>query len=652
MKTLKSHEIIPYIFALGLAGIPMFQMQSLADPTLLSRQIYIGFLLLMGLIIHHSNANEASIILPKPIIYLTIIWLACALFGAFYAKNIEETWYTSSKIILYISAIWLVYGMLQRNSITLKHISSGITLASLISLVLLILEMLNKHQAGTQLWEQKNLYAIQSVFGHKNLYASFQLLCLPFIFYFTQSKHFLTKGLAISVFVLTLLSIGLIQTKSVMLGITLSVAIIIPLASVYVWEGEKSKYRLVLALYVLLIMAASILIYLKQEKFTLLLNNDTLKERILLWKNTFKMIQEYFPFGVGAGNWQIYFPKYGLQDFMQTNYLISDGYTTFQRPHSDFLWVLSELGLLGFATYLGLFIYVFFKGINTLRNTQLYHQKIFLLVVLATFIAYVFVAMVDFPLERNEHQLLLALIFCILLGSDQNRNAVISNKNKLVSIALACFISITIGYSLNRAKDEKHSKKMIQAHAQGNWNLIAAEASKINKKLYTIDNFSIPIAWYQGIAQYGMNNPALAKKYFEEAYQTNPYQVHVLNNMAGMQEQAGNHELAIKLYDELLAISPTQPDAILNKSAVLYNQKKYATAMACLYQFKHDVSNIQYIQFLKAIGFAYLKQELEKDHSPANPLALKSIADPDFIVFYFKWNKEKKHLFSDLKWPN
>jgi O-antigen ligase len=652
MKTIKSHEIIPYIFALGLAGIPLFQMQSLADPTLLSRQIYIGFLLLMGLIIHQANANEASISLPKPVIYLSITWLASALFGAFYAKNIQETWYTSSKIILYISAIWLSYGMLQRGSITLKHISIGITLASLISLVLLIIEMLNKYHAGTQLWEQKNLYAIQSVFGHKNLYASFQLLCLPFIFYFTQSKHFLTKGLAISVFVLTLLSIGLIQTKSVILGITLSVAIVIPLASVYVWEREKSKYKIVIALYVLLIIVTSILIYLKQEKFTLLLNNDTLKERLLLWKNTFKMIQEYFPFGVGAGNWQIYFPKYGLQDFMQTNYLISDGYTTFQRPHSDFLWILSELGILGLAAYLGLFIYVFLKGINTLRNTQIYHQKIFLLVVLTAFIAYVFVAMVDFPLERNEHQLLVALIFCILLGSDHNKNAIFSNKTRFVLPALACFISITIAYSLNRAIDEKHSKKMIQAHAQGNWNMIATEAGKINKKLYTIDNFSIPIAWYQGIAQYGMNNPERAKKYFEVAYQINPYQIHVLNNMAGMQEQAGNHKMAIKFYDELLAISPTQPDAILNKSAVFYNQKKYGPAMACLYQFKHDVSNLQYIQFLKTIGFAFLKEELEKQNTPSNQLALKSIANPDFVVFYFKWNKEKKYPFSELKWPN
>ena len=651
MKTIKSKEIIAYIFVLAIAFIPFFQIQSLADPSLLSRQIYIGFLLLLGLILFGRYITQFSFSLPKPLIFLCLTWLSSAVLGVFYANNLPELWYTSSKVALYISAIWLLYIIIQSGQITIKHLSIGIGIAAMSACILLILEIIEKQEAGTRLWEQKNLYAIQSVFGHKNLYASFQLLCLPFILYFFQSKQLVIKSLSIGLIILLLLSIALIQTKSVILGLIMSVLLIIPMASTYLWKEQKGKFKLAMLAYVILLLTACLLVYLKQEKFTLLLNNDTIKERLLLWNNTLSMIQAYFPFGVGAGNWQIYFPKYGLQSFMQTNYLVSDGYTTFQRPHSDFLWVLSELGILGFAAYVGLFMYVLKRGIKQLQYKTIVEEKVFILGLLITLIAYVFVAMVDFPLERNEHQFILAILFCILIGLDQQKKDSVSKPNYLVVIVLPILIASSLSYGLVRMNHEKHSKKIIEAHALANWNKLLKEASKINKNVYSIDNYSIPIAWYQGLAQYALNNPSLAKQYFTEAYHVNPYQVHVLNNMAGMQEQEGNHDAAIKFYDELLSISPTQPDAILNKSAVLYNQKKYTLAMDCLYAFKFDESNTQYIQFLQAIGYAYLKQEIEKNTASSNQAALQSISDPKFVVFYFTWNQAKGHTFNELIWP-
>ena len=217
---------------------------------------------------------------------------------------------------------------------------------------------------------------------------------------------------------------------------------------------------------------------------------------------------------------------------------------------------------------------------------------------------------------------------------------------------MVALLAFTLGYSLNRISNEQHSKKIVMAQDTGNWNKIITEAKKIDKEHYNIDNFSIPIAWYEGLAYYSSNNLEMAKKCFTEAYETNPYQVHVLNNMAGMFEQEGKHDLALKYYNELLHISPSQPDAILNKSAVLFNQKKHAEAMECLYQFKYDVGNDQFILFLKAIGYAYLKEDLEKLPGTKNASALKSIEDPAFVLYYFKWNQEKGHNFAELKWPS
>lgn len=648
----KQQEIGATIFALFIACIPLVQMSSLADPSLLSRQVYLSALLALGFIGMISNKQYKLRNAPKLFLGLGLLWFLFALSGLFFAHNLPEFWYTSSKIALYISAIWLIYTLLQTKSIGLKHLSRGISLASLISLVLLAIEITEKQSAGTHLWEQKNLYELQSAFGHKNLYASFQLLCLPFLFYLVQTEKKALRIVAAALLILALSSIGLIQTKSVILGLGLSLIIALPIASSILLKEQKRTLLFVALGYVAILFAALVLIYSKQEKFTLLLNNDTIRERILLWNNTIEMIKEFAPMGVGAGNWQVYFPKYGLGEFMQTNYLISDGYTTFQRPHSDFLWVLSEMGVLGFLTYIGLFAYVVIQGIKRLRNEIRTQEKMILLGLLSTLIAYVFVAMVDFPLERNEHQFLLAALFCSIIGSDHKKEEITPKQRIVFYGILAALLLFSLGYGVNRISNEQHSKKVVMAHATGNWNKILSEAKKINKTRYNIDNFSIPIAWYEGLAYYSLSNMEMAKKCFTEAYQTNPYQVHVLNNMAGIFEQEGNHDLALKYYNELLSISPRQPDAILNKSAVLFNQKKYGEAMQCLYQFKYDEGNDQFIQFLKAIGYAYLKEELEKLPVQQNASALISIEDPAFVLHYFKWNKEQKHAFDEMKWPN
>ncbi len=73
--------------------------------------------------------------------------------------------------------------------------------------------------------------------------------------------------------------------------------------------------------------------------------------------------------------------------------------------------------------------------------------------------------------------------------------------------------------------------------------------------------------------------------------------------------------------------------------------------MDCLYAFKFDESNTQYIQFLQAIGYSYLKQEIEKNTASSNQAALQSISDPKFVVFYFTWNQAQEHTFNELIWP-
>ena len=65
------------------------------------------------------------------------------------------------------------------------------------------------------------------------------------------------------------------------------------------------------------------------------LDLNSSKERFFLLKRTFDLIIEY-PFGVGLGNWQVYFPANGIAN---TNW--EQGLVTVTVAHTDLLSIIA-----------------------------------------------------------------------------------------------------------------------------------------------------------------------------------------------------------------------------------------------------------------------------------------------------------------------
>src|SRR5205085_2854870 len=70
-------------------------------------------------------------------------------------------------------------------------------------------------------------------------------------------------------------------------------------------------------------------------------NNNSTYERIMLWRNTVKLIEDDPLTGCGAGNWKLIYPKYGISG---TRY-IETGSTHYEHPHNDYLVIASEAGI-------------------------------------------------------------------------------------------------------------------------------------------------------------------------------------------------------------------------------------------------------------------------------------------------------------------
>jgi len=269
-------------------------------------------------------------------------------------------------------------------------------------------------------------------------------------------------------------------------------------------------------------------------------NTHSAYQRLTLWNNSVQMTKENFIFGVGAGNWQVHFPKYGLDKFDVTE--IKNGITTFQRPHNDFLWVFCETGIIGIITYILIFIVVIYylikllKQSNKLENNSLYSAFV------AGIIGYVIIAFVDFPLERIEHQLLLYLIFSVVTAHFYTEFKVLKNSKKTILVLpiflFLLFIPIILSFvvSNNRFSGEYHTHQLYKFYHEANWNQMIKETDKAINCCYIIDPMSVPIEWYKGVALFSLGNIHDAETSFEKAYSINPYNISVLSNLASCYE--------------------------------------------------------------------------------------------------------------------
>lgn len=643
----KSQSFFSHLFGIFLLILLFVQSPQALDTVLLSRFMAVNVFLMVtvGALLFHKE--RWFTLTPVHLLLLVLVLIYAVSF--FQSVIIPESWNTMVKLITAVLVWFVARHLFDGDELQLHILSRYVIGFCLLSDVMVMTEIAEIKQNISLSGE--GLYQLMTPFAHKNLFSSAQICCIPFLLYACLFDKKVWRYLSLLAFLLWMTLVFVIQTKSVLLGVIIGLLFVGLLAFFSRINGKK---YVLLTAGVLLIAASGLfaLAQLNSEYFALLFRSNTFTERLLLWQNTTAMIQDHWLLGVGAGNWQIYFPNYGLGQFMQTNYLISDGYTTFQRPHNDFLWVFAESGLIGFLSYLLFFVYLIIGSVRMFMQKQNRERWLWLGAFFALII-YMVNAGFDFPLERNEHQFLLMLLAAFIASRATLPkffpiwSKSIPTKMIWVGVMVCCVFHLYVGYA--RLKGETHAKKMMVAHKQGNWTTMIAHANKAMNSWYSIDNFSIPIHWYIGVAKFAKGDLPAAKIHFEQAYQLNPYQIHVLNNYAALFEKEGNHQEAIRYYDELLRISPQSPDGIINKSGALFNSGRYKEAFETIITFKWDENNTQFQTFLVAIVSAYLEIKLPNEKDPQKAALMRQMLSDELVIKkMYKESSEKGISFAKL----
>ena len=598
------------------------------DPVLMPRQLFMSFFMLLivaALFFQKKSVSFFSISNP---VYVAIgfyfLFLVCAFFSGSFTS---ESHYLLSKQLLLFAFLILTTALLYNKFISSKDVILSGIVFGIIAAGSAAVQIYEKTIAGQNLFHRIDV--INGLFANKNLLSSILFLSLPFFLAglrFSKFKWFSVVGL-LSAFLI----IVIIRTRVVLVASAVFLLILL-----YFYLRNELRVRNRTLLIAAITSLSGLFLFYKgylEEKIVNLkssynptqqylyrvFNAKTLRSRTQFWENSIAMFRDH-PLGVGAGNWQVQFPKYGLNQFRE--YEILNGTSTLQRPHNDFLNLLCENGIFGFAAYCAIFGIAFYQLYFLIKNAVENSEKWKFIYILAAIAGYLIISFFDFPMERIEHQVLLMLLLSIVFSSCNSQTESAAKKNTIFLYGLLAVFVYSGIVSFFRFKGEQASLKMYVAKNNQEWDETIYEANRASSYFYTIDPTSIPIDWYEGTAYFNKKETAESIRCFKNAYNAAPYQIQVINNLAATYQSVGRKEEALELYSKALGISSKFEEARLNLAALNFNEKDFLAAFATIDEIDINSKNKKYKMFLVPI----LAKEVNRILANANPEIIKLVS--------------------------
>ncbi len=550
--------------------------------------------------------------------YITIAlvgYLFVSMFSSIIHAVLLQSAFDLLKIVMFVAYVYVCSIIFKMSE---KTVDFSIKLVCISCLAVSLIGLLQYYQVLSFAIPGNTYHLPYSTMANKNLFASLLFLMVPLVFYGLSFKGIwsIVHGLVLST---AILNIVLCQTRAVYLAVGICTICLILWYFISLFY-HKSKtfgiprvYRIGIVVTALSIAIAlmSQTIYnrdatISQTVITMAdLQDQSIHQRLILWKSSLFMVKDCPWTGVGVSNWQIEFPKYGLGEMSEP---VQHGDVHFQRPHNDFLWVLSETGVIGGFAYIAIFILAINCCVKIILKTQSQHAQrdYFIGIALACqVVGFGVISFFDFPKERIEHLVYFGLVLS-MINHYSDKYEVMTLKVSKMWIAFmspilfaGILIAVYVGYS--RVKSEVYMREVLNARDHGNWNDVIENVNKAYSSFFTLNLMSTPLSWYSGVAYFSKNEITTAHQKFLEAYGIHPNHLHVLNNLATCEQLLNNSDKAIELYKKSLFISPTFEPSLRNLSAVYFNKGLYEEAYRTVQQCnKDDTLAMQYYGVIKS----------------------------------------------------
>lgn len=290
------------------------------------------------------------------------------------------------------------------------------------------------------------------------------------------------------------------------------------------------------------------------------------RDRLTLWARTLDAISAHPAVGVGLGNWAVHYPKYDAGSLVTYNGSPS-------RPHNDFLWIASELGMIGLAAL----IWMIVAAIRaTARTAQRGLAPPVAIAAAASLIAILVHGCFSFPRERATP----TMLFWFALGCIA-ATAATSLKRRRIEfrwIFGAAVILLAVALTARVIAFESHMYRTIHPERRGDWVAVAQHTEAALSE----GRFHPEALHLHGYALNTSGRYPEAARHYERYAAVRPYDVQFLNGYAIALQNTGDLEAAREMYQRARSLVTSSVDLDYNLATLLIGMKRPAEAVRLL----------------------------------------------------------------------
>ncbi len=296
--------------------------------------------------------------------------------------------------------------------------------------------------------------------------------------------------------------------------------------------------------------------------------------RLSIWGHTLDMVWDR-PFGgVGLGNWQFIYPVYARGDQVNVSAAPS-------RPHNDFLWIASEVGIPGWLVYMLILTFVARMGWNLLKVSA-FPTRTAVLGICSLVLAHLGSSMFNYPRERVSPSLCFwfAIGAIAVLHGDRfglHLNRLNTNRWTLLSShTLGCLLLLmAIGVTGRMLAYDIHHKRVFDAERREDWPTVIQEA----ELAASYGRFRTATFANLGKARYRSGDPDGAETAYRTALQVHPNSLHAYNRLGILYLHTERLSEAEEAFQRALTLSPGFSEAYHNLGNVFRVQGRLDEAI-------------------------------------------------------------------------
>ena len=543
-----------------------------------------GFLLLARCFYSAPLKLLAPRSLPLKLLGLFFLWSVLSLLWStnIYYSLLDINNNFAALSIIFVVSFALVQIPLQRWAAILQK---GIAVIIFATLLLILLAL-------AQYWWSIEWFSQFSVpgatFGNKNMTAQSIAIALPLgiaLLYLVKDS---AKMLFVSVFlVLGFATIVFTQTRGVWLAVIVTLVIQCICYRRFKFSVGLAPRYLASIVVVVVIAISSLSIISRHsehnrlDKFSskILTADQSVQERLVIWRNTVALIQQHWLIGTGIGNWSIQYPLY-MQTVVRDD-KASDTNVEWLRTHNDFLQWFAELGLIGILLLLASLVLLVQRVWRKLADEQHQKLKIILIACTSSLLVLVISAQFSFPLRLPYTLTFAAVLLGVLIAYTSTIfQFELKHSARQLGLVISLCLCAIVSYAhynghkawgfLMRATEANRQQRLELALT---YSLKAYEHNRLDSNMLTIAANS-----YRQLSRLQKSTTA-----FETIYRDFPNRKQVLQNLASNYVQLKQFQNALSVAERWVELVPDSYKANSTLGSVHYYLKNYR-AMTYFYR--------------------------------------------------------------------